>query len=151
MCKIANPRWSGLVVLGSCVIGLTGAAFAGPLIGSRGVFHLDPHASHPALDLRPSLATLNAADALSAANKPSAAFPSPRHRQTPSAREDIRLPELGSEGPQPRARGRAEEFVQRAHREGLPLARLWENKSALVSLGLNQKGKPGLWIIQKIH
>jgi hypothetical protein len=139
------------MVLGSCATGLTGAAFAGLPIGSRGVYHLDPHASRPALDLRPSLATLNAADALSAAGKPSSTFPSSRHRQTPSAQEDIRLPGLGSESSQPRARGRAEEFVQRAHREGVPLARLWENKSALVSLGLNQKGKPGLWIIQKIH
>ena len=142
MCKIANPGWLGLVVLGWCASGLTGAACAAPLIGSH---------SHPALDLRPSPATLNAADALSAANKPSATFPSSRHRQTPGAQEDVRLPELGSQGSQLRARGRAEEFVQRAHREGLPLARLWENKSALVSLGLNQKGKPGLWVIQKIH
>jgi hypothetical protein len=42
-------------------------------------------------------------------------------------------------------------FARRVHREGLPLARLWENKSALISLGLNKKGKPGLWIIQKIR
>ena len=39
----------------------------------------------------------------------------------------------------------------RLHREGLPMARLWENKSALLSLGLNKKGKPGLWTIQKIR
>jgi hypothetical protein len=39
--------------------------------------------------------------------------------------------------------------VKRVHREGLPVARLFESKSALVSLGLNQKGKPGLWLIQK--
>ena len=44
-----------------------------------------------------------------------------------------------------------EELVQRAHREGVPVARLWENKSALLHLGLNQRGKPGLWLIQKIH
>jgi hypothetical protein len=42
-------------------------------------------------------------------------------------------------------------MVLRFHHEGLPLARLWENKSALVSLGLNPKGKPGLWITQKTH
>ena len=46
---------------------------------------------------------------------------------------------------------RAEEFAQHVRREGLPLARLWENKSALLSLGLNKKGKPGLWIVQKIR
>jgi hypothetical protein len=47
--------------------------------------------------------------------------------------------------------GRTEAFVRRFHREGLPVARLWENHSALLSLGLNQKGKPGLWLVQKTH
>lgn len=42
-----------------------------------------------------------------------------------------------------------ETLVRRFHREGLPVARLWENHSALVSLGLNAKGKPGLWLVQK--
>ena len=41
--------------------------------------------------------------------------------------------------------------AQHVRREGLPLARLWENKSALLSLGLNKKGKPGLWLVQKIR
>jgi hypothetical protein len=45
----------------------------------------------------------------------------------------------------------AEAFARRVHEEGLPVARLWETKSALVSVGLNQKGKPGLWLIQKTH
>jgi hypothetical protein len=48
-----------------------------------------------------------------------------------------------------RPMSRAEEFTRRVHREGLPIARLWQSKSALISLGLNQKGKPGLWLIQK--
>ena len=42
-------------------------------------------------------------------------------------------------------------MARRVHREGLPVARLWENHAALVSLGLNQRGKPGLWIMQKVH
>jgi len=42
-------------------------------------------------------------------------------------------------------------FVQRFGREGLPLARLWENHSALLSLGLSPRGKPGLWLLQKTH
>jgi hypothetical protein len=33
----------------------------------------------------------------------------------------------------------------------VPIARLWESHSALLSLGLNQRGKPGLWLIQKTH
>jgi hypothetical protein len=45
----------------------------------------------------------------------------------------------------------AEAFATRVHREGVPLARLWENKSTLVSVGLNQKGHMGLWLIQKTH
>jgi hypothetical protein len=45
----------------------------------------------------------------------------------------------------------AEAFTRRVHQEGLPVARLFETKSALVSVGLNQKGKPGLWLIQKTH
>lgn len=48
-----------------------------------------------------------------------------------------------------KSRSPAEEIVNRVHREGLPLARLWESKSALVSLGLNQKGQAGLWLIQR--
>ena len=47
--------------------------------------------------------------------------------------------------------GRLQEFAQRIHREGLPVARLWESHSALLSLGLNQRGKPGLWLVQKTH
>ncbi len=43
-----------------------------------------------------------------------------------------------------------EEFARRVHREGIPVARLWESHTALLSLGLNQRGKPGLWIIQKV-
>jgi hypothetical protein len=42
-----------------------------------------------------------------------------------------------------------EAFARRWHREGLPLARLWQNHSALLSLGLSPRGKPGLWLIQK--
>ena len=42
------------------------------------------------------------------------------------------------------------QFVRRVQREGLPLARLWQSKSALLSIGLNAKGKPGLWLTQKI-
>ena len=42
-----------------------------------------------------------------------------------------------------------EERLRLARRDGLPVARLWESKSVLLHLGFNQKGKPGLWIMQK--
>jgi hypothetical protein len=50
-----------------------------------------------------------------------------------------------------RVMGQAETLVRRIHREGLPVARLWESKSALLSIGLSPRGKPGLWLTQKIH
>jgi hypothetical protein len=44
-----------------------------------------------------------------------------------------------------------QDFVQRVHQQGLPVARLLETKSALLHLGLNARGKPGLWLVQKTH
>lgn len=45
----------------------------------------------------------------------------------------------------------AEILARRLHRERLPVVRLWQFKSAVFSIGLNQKGKPGLWLTQKVH
>jgi hypothetical protein len=61
------------------------------------------------------------------------------------------LATLGTVDESFRVMSQPETFARRVHREGLPAARLWETKSALVSIGLNQRGKPGLWLIQKIH
>jgi hypothetical protein len=58
---------------------------------------------------------------------------------------------LGADAWQDKPSARMAELARRVHREGLPVARLWENHSALLSLGLNQRGKPGLWITQKTH
>ena len=44
-----------------------------------------------------------------------------------------------------------QDFVRRVHQEGLPVARLFESRSALLHLGLSPKGKPGLWLVQKVH
>ena len=41
--------------------------------------------------------------------------------------------------------------MQRLHREGLPIAHLWESKSAALNIGLNQRGRPGLWFTQRMH
>jgi hypothetical protein len=142
MGKGINHWWVRLGVLGCCGLGLIGPAVSAPPLAQKAAEHLEPR---PSLDLRPS------ATALAAFEKPSAAFPSGLHRQTLGAQEDIRLPALGFENTQTPVKGRAEEFVSRVRREGLPVARLWQNNSALVSLGLNQRGKPGLWLIQKIH
>jgi hypothetical protein len=120
---------------GLCGLGSMSAALASPPTSQKGVRHLD---------LRPASAVVGTEET-------SAIFPSALHRPTLGTREQLQLPGMGAEAPQKRIPGRAEEFVRRVHREGLPVARLWENKSALLSLGLNQKGKPGLWIIQKVR
>jgi hypothetical protein len=71
----------------------------------------------------------------------------PSRRSNVAAQEAVQLPALGAQGV--RARPTIQEFVRRVHQEGLPVARIFEGKSALVHLGLNPKGKPGLWLVQK--
>jgi len=70
------------------------------------------------------------------------------HRQTPT-QEPLELPLLGADGMH--ARPTIQDLVQKVHREGLPVARLFETKSALLHLGLSPRGKPGLWLVQKTH
>jgi hypothetical protein len=65
--------------------------------------------------------------------------------------EDKRLASLGAAMNQDRPNTRTEAFIQRFHREGLPLARLWQGHAAVVSVGLNPKGKPGLWVVKQTH
>jgi hypothetical protein len=50
-----------------------------------------------------------------------------------------------------RTMSQAEIFARRVHQEGLPIARLFQSKSALLSVGLNKRGKPGLWFTQQSH
>jgi hypothetical protein len=95
------------------------------------------------LDLSPPEAPYNSVE------KSVGSLASP-HRLALSAQEPEQLPALGGQSTA-RVPGRLEQFARRVHREGLPVARLWENNSALVSLGLNPKGKPGLWLVQKFH
>jgi hypothetical protein len=63
----------------------------------------------------------------------------------------IHLPGFGAVETTGRVMSPAEVFARRLHREGLPVVRLWQFKSAVFSIGLNQKGKPGLWLTQKVH
>ena len=50
-----------------------------------------------------------------------------------------------------RLMGRAHSLVRRIRRVGLPVGHLWETNSALLSIGLNQIGRPGLWLTHGIH
>jgi hypothetical protein len=97
------------------------------------------------LDLR---APSHAVEAGNMAQKSPSAFPSMAHRQNSAPRQN-ELPLLGSDSMH--VRPGIQEFVQRVHREGLPVARLFETKSALLHLGLSPRGKPGLWLVQKTH
>jgi hypothetical protein len=94
----------------------------------------------PQLDLRAPSIAVEAAERIGS-------FPSILHRHNFQSQDQIRLPALGSE--EMRSRPSVQEFVQRTRREGLPVARLFESKSALLHLGLSPKGKPGLWLVQK--
>jgi hypothetical protein len=78
-------------------------------------------------------------------------MPKPRRvRFAETTFDEEQLPALGSAANAAPVLSRAQQVVQRIRREGVPFARLWENHAALLSLGLNQRGKPGLWLMQKI-
>ncbi len=122
---------------------LASGAFAAPPQGRLQSPRMHGQAPVQPLDLRlPS----HAMEARGIAEKSPGAFPSMAHRQY-SAQEQLQLPSLGSEGMH--ASPTIQDFVHRVHREGLPVARLFETKSALLHLGLSPKGKPGLWLVQK--
>ena len=70
-------------------------------------------------------------------------------RHSTGSPQQPQLPVLGPDGMQSHLK--LQDFVRRTQHEGLPVARLFENRSALVHLGLSPKGKPGLWLVQKVR
>jgi hypothetical protein len=135
MGRNGNPLLQRVALLGLCGLGSMSAVLASPPSGPRVALRLD---LHPIAATPPP-------------EKTSDSFPLSLHQHTLKPQPQLQLPDLGANVTQSRLPSRAEEFARRVHREGLPVARLWENKSALVSLGLNEKGKPGLWVMQKTH
>jgi len=108
------------------------------------------------LDLRPPGDSPPAIIHGGAAALAPAPFPSAIHhldlgKAGPATDDRDQLPGLGTRELNFQMMSQAEIYAHRVHREGLPVARLWESKSALLSIGLNQRGKPGLWLTQKIH
>jgi hypothetical protein len=93
--------------------------------------HLDLRAPSPAVDVSEKISS----------------FSSMSRRRSVGSQEPAQLPTLGADAM--RSRPTLQEFVRRTRHEGLPVARLFETKSALVHLGLSPKGKPGLWLVQK--
>jgi hypothetical protein len=149
MDSVAKTRRGLIATILGLIAAVAGAAFTPAEIAAasppspRSTFPAHPsdaqRAASGPLDLRPP------------ADFPSSEvpFPSPR-RTAKSALIDEQPSALGTTGPRMSVMSRAEELTRRIHREGLPLARLWESHSALLSLGLNPRGKPGIWLIQKI-
>jgi hypothetical protein len=146
-------RLTCITASGLCGVGWFSSAMASPPIGgavrsstvqSRTFAHQEHPLAAP-LDLSPRVGGGEPA---------SESFPSAFHHLDPGKEN------LGTTDGHPGLRAgelnyqvmsQAEIIARRIHREGLPLARLWESKSALLSVGLNQRGKPGIWLTQKIH
>jgi hypothetical protein len=147
--------WVCFAAGGLCGTGLSSSAIASPpLIGGRSLtidsvrsvaaasnrsVVRQENTSARQLDLRPPL------DSLPVRIPGPAAFASHSGIDDPISRpgfgtRELRFPVMK----QP------ESWLHRAQREGVPVLRLWNTKSALLSIGLNQKGKPGLWLIQKM-
>jgi len=112
------------------------------------------HESKPSARLDLRLSPLPAIGAARDSSGPEETFSSSLHRLDQlkfdrgdaihSPRSSLDQGELGFRPVNP-----VEAIASRIRREGLPIARLWQSKSALLSIGLNQKGKPGLWLIKK--
>jgi hypothetical protein len=140
---IAALQVGALFLLASGAFAAPPQGFLSRLQSSRPQGQIQAPTQH--LDLR---APSHAVEASMASEKSAGVFPSMAHRQNP-AQDQVDVPTLGSEGMH--ARPTIQEFVHKVHREGLPVARLFETKSALIHLGLSPRGKPGLWLVQKTH
>ena len=131
--------WVAVLGVGCAACGVTSMA-APPAVTTPA--HANLAVARP-LDLRaPANPMISASGATAASGRWS-------FRPADRFEDDERWGGLFSGAAPPRSTGRPEAIVQHFRREGVPLARLWENHSALLSLGLNPKGKPGLWLVQK--
>jgi hypothetical protein len=157
-----------------CGVGLLNSAFAFPPLSRGGsspattesarvigksFVHPVP-ISTPPLDLRPpqepaSRAVRDGAGALASASFPSAIHHSDLGKTDLGGAEDrMRPAAFGADAVSVQETSQAQIITQRIqhiHRDGLPIAHLWESKSAALNIGLNQRGKPGLWFIQKMQ
>jgi hypothetical protein len=144
---------AGIVALGFASLAVAAPPSRGGILGWASSDTSRPNLPNRSSGGRPDLGRLDlrAPTDLPSYTKPadaaSAPIPFPARRTAINLHDEERT--LGPDEPQLKVSGGMQEFARRFHREGLPVARLWEGHSALVSLGLNQRGKPGLWLIQK--
>jgi hypothetical protein len=168
MNKNRKSRRLCVAVGGLCSFGLLSGAIASPPSVKSSLSTFDSARSISAagrsfayqqhtttlLDLRPPVESTRATIRSGAAALPSTPFPSAIHhldlgKADLGTDDRIQLPAMDTGEEHFRMTSQAETLANRVHREGLPVARLWESKSALLSIGLNQKGKPGMWLTQK--
>jgi hypothetical protein len=164
MNKQSTCRLSYIAASGLCGLGLSGYALASPPLSpgapsfaaaepapstavARRLLALQAHIPAAPLDLRARVDSSQAAIEGYAVEFPS----SPAGK--PALHDDDRIwPSALVNGEASfHSMSPAQVFARRVHQEGVPVARLWESRSALLSIGLNQQGKPGVWLIQKIH
>jgi hypothetical protein len=159
MGTVGKQRIALIALIGLWELFVLHEALAGPPLEKVGAALSQSNASRPApslqsssghLDLRPPSALVAGSDALG--TFAAAARPKILDARNSSRSETSGGPPRASV---PVASGHVmsplETMAHNFHQEGLPMARLFENQDSLVHLGLNQKGKPGLWIVHKLH
>jgi hypothetical protein len=171
MQKGQKNRLMCVAATGLCGVGLFSSAIASPPIsgGKTSLSAIDaarsmtapsrsfPHQEHllpTLLDLRPprdSYPSSMHGGALASESFPSAIHHLDLGKENPDTADRKMFPELRTGNLNFRVMSQTEILARRIHREGLPVVRLWDTKAALLSIGLNQRGKPGLWLTQKIH
>jgi hypothetical protein len=157
MNKELRNRLNCIMASGLCSVGWLSSAIAShPVaLASRPFVHQERPLAK-LLDLRPPGDSSPSTVHGGSRTAESESFPSAMHhvdvsKESPNASD--RYQSTGLRGAELNFKGMsdAETLVRRIHREGLPVARLWDSKSALLSIGLNQRGKPGIWLTQKVH
>jgi hypothetical protein len=171
--KDRSNRMMGVAAGGLCGLGFLTAAAASPPFGhgnsslstidsARSVSAVGRYVArqekaltaqldlHPPRDA-PSDLPHHDADSLGSTPFPSSIHHLDLGRSEIDQEDRTRLPALHTSETTGRLMSPAETLVRRVHREGLPMARLWQSKSAVLSIGLNNRGRPGLWLTQKVH
>jgi hypothetical protein len=173
MTKERSNRMMGVAAGGLCGLGFLTAAAASPPSGhgksslstidsARSVSAVGRYVARQEqtlttqLDLHPPRDALSELSHRDVDSPGFAPFPSSIHHSDLGKpeidQEDrTRLPALRTSETTGRLMSPAETLARRLHREGVPIARLWQSKSAVLSIGLNNRGKPGLWLTQKVH
>jgi hypothetical protein len=133
-----------MALAGAAALCIINSALAAPPQVRQG----QPHLQNQTQPLRQHLDLRAPVPAVDAAEK-SSAFPSMSHIHWLGSQEQVQPPALALDTM--RSRLGVQDFVRRVRHEGLPVARLLESRTALLHLGLNPKGKPGLWLVQKVR